>query len=307
MYNSFTSGTRVNTGDLPPFSFTLDRLTVGFETSSTGQFGAPRQFTAAVTVRDSPTSAPRRQTVQVNQPLQVDGAKAYLTGNGYAPVVSITDGTGAVVFRGPVPALVTDGSYTSTVVIKVPDATPRQLGFAGTFLPTAVLQQGAGWVSLFPDALDPRLVLTAFAAAPGQDGLGVNSGVPQSVYSLDVSKLTQLRTPDGQQARLLLKVGDTVALPEGAGKITFEGLRRYAAFDISSDPTKGWALGSALLALAGVTASLFVKRRRLWIRVSSDEAGRTVVEVAGLARGEDAGLHDEVAAVLAGAATVAKE
>jgi cytochrome c biogenesis protein len=307
MYNSFTSGTRVGPGDLPPFSFTLDRLAVGFETSSSGQLGAPRKFTATVTVRDDPTSAPRQQTVEVNSPLQVAGAKAYLTGNGYAPVVSITDGAGTVVFRGPVPALATDGNYTSTIVIKVPDAAPRQLGFAGTFLPTGVLQEGQGWVSIFPDALDPRLVLTAFAAPPGQDGLGVNSGVPQSVYTLDVSKLTQLRTTDGEAARLLLKVGDTVTLPEGAGKITFEGLRRYAAFDISSDPTKPWALGSALLALIGVSASLFVKRRRLWIRVSSDEGGRTVVEVAGLARGDDAGLHDEVAAVLAGTAAVTKE
>ena len=56
---------------------------------------------------------------------------------------------------------------------------------------------------------------------------------------------------------------------------------------------------AALAALAGVTASLFVQRRRLWVRVSADGQGRTVVEAAGLSRGEDAGLKDEVAAVLA--------
>jgi len=300
MYNNFTSGTRVKAGDLPPFSFTLDKLAVRFEESGDGQLGAPRQFAATVTVRDRPDAAPRTETVEVNKPLQVDGAKAYLAGNGYAPVISVRDGTGTVVFRGPVPALVTDAAYTSTIVIKAPDAQPRQLGFAGTFLPSGVLLPGQGWVSVFPDDRSPTLVLTAYAAAPGQDGLGVNAGVPRSVYTLDVSTMTQLRTTDGQPARLLLTPGRTADLPDGAGSITFEGLRRYASFDISSDPTKGWALGSALAALAGVTASLFVRRRRLWVRVTTDPQGRTVVEAAGLARGEDAGLADEVRTVLAG-------
>lgn len=302
LYNSFTSGTAVDTGDLPPFSFTLDQLTVRFEDQQGGQIGAPREFTAKVTVRDDPEATPHVETVRVNRPLKVGGAKAYLVGNGYAPVVSITDGSGQVAFRGPVPTLVTDGNYTSTIVVKAPDATPRQLGLAGTLVPTGMLQEGRGWVSIFPDALNPRLVLAAFAAAPGEDGIGVNSGVPQSVYSLDVSKLTQLEDTDGQPARILLAVGQTVKLPDGAGSVTFEGIRRYASFDISHDPTKGWALGSALLALAGVTASLFVRRRRLWIRVSTDARGRTVVQAAGLARGEDTALGDEVRALLDGAA-----
>jgi len=308
MYSSFTAGTRFSPGDLPPFSFSLDKLVVRFENQTAGgQLGAPREFTATVTVRDAPDAAPRTETVQVNHPLLVDGAKAYLAGNGYAPVVTVRDGTGAIAFRGPVPALATDGTYTSTVVVKAPDARPRQLGLAGTLVPTALLQPGQGWVSIFPDALNPRLVLTAWAAAPGQDGLGVNSGVPQSVFSLDVSRLTQLRDTDGQPARLLLAPGERRDLPDGAGSITFDGLRRFASFDVSSDPTKGWALGSALLALLGVTTSLFVRRRRLWVRVTRDEQGRTVVEAAGLARGEDAGLGAEVKAVLDRAAGDVKE
>jgi cytochrome c biogenesis protein len=233
-----------------------------------------------------------------------------------------------VAFRGPVPALPGDGNYTSTIVVKAPDAQPRQLGLVGSFLPTALSQAGEGWVSIFPDALNPRLVLTAFAADPGQDGLGVNRGVPQSVYVLDVTGMKQLRTADGQPARLLLAPGQSATLPEGAGTVTFEGVRRFASFDIRSDPSGRWALGSALVALAGVTASLFVRRRRIWVRadVASPVAetpvvaqtpdvmeptgaveplgarGRAVVEIAGLARGEDAGLAAEVKAVLAGAA-----
>jgi cytochrome c biogenesis protein len=293
-YNSFSAGTRVDTGDLPPFSFTLDGLAVRFESSSIGQLGAARAFEATVTVRDAPGAAPRRQLVQVNHPLETDGAKVYLVGNGYAPVITVRDAAGNVAFRGPVPGLVTDPNYTSTVVIKAPDASPRQLAFQGFFLPTGLLQPGEGWVSIFPDAKNPVLVLNAFSSAPGRDDLGAQP----SVYVLDATRMTQLRTTDGEPFRVLLRPGDRATLPDAAGSITFERVQRYAALDIRSDPTKGWALGSALLALVGVTASLFVRRRRLWVRVGTDAQGRTVVEAAGLARGEDAGLGDDVRAVL---------
>jgi cytochrome c biogenesis protein len=297
-YNSFSSGSRVDTGELPPFSFTLDSLQVAFETSPTGQLGAPRQFDATVSVRVTPDAPVHTQLVQVNHPLEVSGAKAYLVGNGYAPVITVRDGTGQVAFRGPVPGLVTDGNYTSTVVIKAPDARPRQLAFQGFFLPTALLQPGQGYVSIFPGLGQPRLLLNAFASVPGQDDLGVQS----SVYVLDATRMTQLTGTDSQPFRMLLAPGSSATLPGGAGSITLEGVKRYAAFDIRSDPTTGWVLGSALFALVGVTTSLFVRRRRVWVRVSQDDEGRTVVEVAGLARGEDAGLGDEVRAVLDGVA-----
>jgi cytochrome c biogenesis protein len=300
MYNSFTCGRAVDVGDLPPFSFSLTDLQVQFETQTAGQLGSPRGFDATVSVRERPSDPAHTELVQVNHPLKVAGAQAYLVGNGYAPLVTVRDGNGDVAFRGAVPALVTDANYTSTIVIKAPDAKPRQLGISGWFLPTALLREGEGWVSIFPAAGRPRLVLTAFAAAPGQDGMGVNAGTPQSVYSLDVTNLQQLKDTDGQQARLLLAPGETVQLPRSAGSVTFEGVRRFATFDIRSDPTQGWALGSGLAALAAVTTSLFVRRRRVWVRVSAGEQGLTTVEVAGLARTEDLRLADEVRAVLDG-------
>ena len=283
-------------------------MKVTFEEKSKAERGAPRAFDATVTLRPSPDATPQIRLVQVNHPLKVGSAKVYLSGNGYAPVVTVRDGTGMVGFRGPVPSLSDDANYTSTIVIKVPDAAPRQLGLVGTFLPTAVRQPGRGWISIFPDKLNPRLVLTAFAAKPGQDGLGVNSGMPQSVYVLDVGKLIQLRTATGQPAQLLLAPGQSATLPEGAGSITFDGVKRYAGLDVHSDPSRGWVLGTSLLALAGLTASLFIRRRRLWIRVSggaalddgSGDSASSVVEIAGVARGRDAGLASEVKAALDG-------
>ena len=75
--------------------------------------------------------------LQVNHPLVVDGVSVYLIGHGYAPVFKVTDGTGKVRWDGPVPFIPVDQStLTSEGVIKVPDAQPAQLGFAGVFLPS---------------------------------------------------------------------------------------------------------------------------------------------------------------------------
>ncbi|MGY9023721.1 MAG: cytochrome c biogenesis protein ResB, partial [Candidatus Nanopelagicales bacterium] len=73
--------------------------------------------------------------VEVNQPLVIDSAKVFLVGHGYAPKLIVRDSQGVVVLDDAVVFLPQDGNFTSTGVIKVPDADP-QLGFRGLFLPT---------------------------------------------------------------------------------------------------------------------------------------------------------------------------
>jgi cytochrome c biogenesis protein len=298
-YDSFSAGPQVDTGNLPPFWFRLDRMHVSFEESAVGaQFGAPRSFSGDLTVKDSPGAPERTQSVEVNDPLDVNGTRVFLSGNGYAPVITVRDGTGQVVKSGPVVFLPRDGNYTSLGVVKVSDAKPRQIGLQGFFLPTAVFDKAMGPISIFPDAKDPLLVLTAYVSRPGQDGLGVNSGVPQSIYVLNTTNMTQLKDANGEPLRLELSVGQSVRLPDGAGTVTFDGIKRYASFDIRYDPSKLWALIAALLALAGLTTSLFVRRRRIWVRVTAGPSGGSRVEIAGLARGEDAGLGMELVTLL---------
>jgi len=296
-YDSFSSGRLVTTGTLPPFTLKLTAFRVEFEAGDrAGQMGAPREFEATMSVVDTPGAAPRTVVVRPNHPLDVDGTRAFLVGNGYAPSVTITDGNGQVAYRGPVVTRPQDGNYTSLFVVKAPNAEPRQIALVGVFLPTYELQDGVP-VSLFPQPLEPRLMVNVFLAAPGVDGLGFTTGRPQSVMRLDSSRMSMVTAADGQPLRVLLEPGATATLPDGAGTVRFDGLARYAALDIRHDPSKGWALATALLALAGVTASLFVRRRRVWVRVVPGEAGPTVVQVGGLARGEDAHLQADVDAV----------
>jgi len=130
--------------------------------------------------------------------------------------------------------------------------------------------------------------------------LGLDSGQPQSVYTLDKSGLTPIRTPDGKPLRIDLMMGQSTKLPDGMGTVTFDGLSRFVKLQISSAPADWLALLGVSLALLGLLGSLFVRPRRLWVRVRRDDGGRTLVEVAGLDRTSGGDLAGEVEAVATG-------
>jgi cytochrome c biogenesis protein len=91
--------------------------------------------------------------------------------------------------------------------------------------------------------------------------------------------------------------GSTYTLPEGKGSISFDGVKRYVGVDIHHNPGQLSALIFALLAVAGLVISLYVNRRRVWVRTGRHEDGRTMVEYGLLARGEDHRLAGEAAAI----------
>ena len=95
-----------------------------------------------------------------------------------------------------------------------------------------------------------------------------------------------------------LAPGQIFELPDGT-TISFDGVKRYAAFDVAHDPFERWVLVSALTAVGGLILSLFVPRRRLWVRVGdrSGPDGTVVLEVAGLSRSDDPALPDDVRAL----------
>ncbi|MGL5817142.1 MAG: cytochrome c biogenesis protein ResB [Phycicoccus sp.] len=296
-YDTFSPGALVDVNDRDPWTLRLDRFSAEFEsrTRSRGQFGQPRDFEARTTFTDA-SGARRERVIRVNQPLETGDGTVYLLGNGYAPRITVRDARGTVIYSAATPFLSQDSFYTSVGAVKVPGAAPRQLGFAGFFLPTGEIDDELGPRSVFPDTLDPQLALTAF------EGELFTDGQPQSVYSLDTAGMTPVPGPDGaDQLRILLRPGQTYTLPSGRGSITFDGVDRFAGFSVRTDPGKTLVLVSAILSLTGLVVSLVVRRRRVFVRVArSDSGGRTVVSVGALAKDDDEGMAGEVTAVLDG-------
>ena len=283
-YDSFTPGRLFGTDGMVPFTLRLDQFRASYQETGM-QRGAPREFAADVTVRSSPGAPDQSAVIGVNEPLSVEGTKVYLVGHGYAPTFVIRDAAGATVFDDAVVFLPQDGNFTSDGVIKLPDTSP-QLGFTAVFLPTAERDPVRGGFSSFPAPLRPEVFLSVW-----KGDLGLDDGSPQSVYRLDTTRMERLGLTS-------LTPGQTWTLPGGAGTLTFTGIREYATFNIASDPGSGWALAAAILAIVGLSLSLFVRRRRAWVKVSDTDNGRTLkVEIAGLARTEAPGLEAEVDAL----------
>jgi cytochrome c biogenesis protein len=194
----------------------------------------------------------------------------------------VRDSKGDVVLDDAVVFLPQDGNFTSTGVVKIPDSDP-QLGFRGLFLPTSAADTMLGPHSIFPAPDDVSVFLGAW-----EGDLGLDNGVPQSVYSLNVDDMTQL----GLES---LRVGQSWQLPDGSGTIELAGFERWASFQIASDPGKELVLIASMLAILGLSLSLFIQRRRVWVRIGKvaeqGSTGRVKIEVAGIAK---ASGHDAI-------------
>ncbi|MFZ7086992.1 cytochrome c biogenesis protein ResB [Curtobacterium sp. RRHDQ10] len=308
-YDSFNPGRWFSQSQLHGYNLTLDRFTTTYEQKNLNALGQATNYKAVVTARTKGGTA-TKDTIQVNDPLSIGGTNVYLLGNGYAMHVTVRDGQGNVAFEDDVPFLPQDTDYTSLGVIKVPDAVPDQLGMVGFFYPSAVKQSTGAYASNYPDDVNPLLSLQVYTG-----DLGLDDGVPRSVYQLSTKGLTQIAGRTAAHASIELKPGQTKTLPEGAGSITFDGVKRYVSLDIHHDGSQLYVAGFAVLAVLGLLTSLFVPRRRVWVKVvptsgtgaagpdgdggpdgsdGSDGSGGYDLEYAGLARGEDPNLERAV-------------
>ncbi|MEV7792903.1 cytochrome c biogenesis protein ResB [Streptomyces sp. NPDC087512] len=295
-YDDFKSGNLFDPDhDLSPFSFSLKDFRGTYEATGPNR-GTPRIYEAKVVYSEGAYGKDKATTIKVNEPLEVDGSKVYLTAHGYAPIVTVRDAKGNVVMDREATALLPqDSNVTSSGAIMVRDGyrnakgVKEQLGFSAVFVPTFAGEGQGTMFSQFPALLNPRLALNAY-----HGDLGVDAGIPKSVYQLDTRKLTQFKDSDGKPFAKRLAIGETMTLPGGAGTVTFEGVQEWANFQVTRQPASGWALGGAVVAILGLAGSLFIQRRRVWVRAVEGPDGVTVVEMAGLGRSESAKVPEEL-------------
>ncbi|WP_024356076.1 cytochrome c biogenesis protein ResB [Leucobacter chironomi] len=296
-YDTATSGRSFDSSSLEPFSLRLDSLDVSYNTPDDGNvdaIGLVKDYVANVTLTEG-EGAESEHTIRVNHPLRVHGSPIYLIANGYAPQITIRNAEGTVVYSEAMPFIPQDNlNMTSLGVVKVPhglvdtSGAQTQLGLRGFFYPTQTELDSGAYSSNYPDLENPVLTLDVFTG-----DLGLDSGVPQSVYVLDTDGMEQLTGRAVDRDSLELRPGDTVELPNGLGTISLDSVPRYASFDVMQNPAQEWVLIFALLALGGLLWSLFVPRRRMWVKAVPSEDG-IVLQYAGLARGDDPALERAV-------------
>lgn len=287
-YDSFNPGRFFDPAALSPFSLQLDSFTATYDLSLDA-FGQPLDYVAEVTVREQNSDTERQAAIRVNEPLHAGGSEIYLLGNGFAPTITVRNPAGEVVFTDSIPFLPQDSNLTSLGVVKVPDGLADQVGMIGFFYPTQEVAANGAYYSTFPEPEYPVLTLNVY-----RGDLGINEGTPRSVYTLDTDAMTQLTGGDTGVKSIELKPGETAQLPDGLGSVTLDDVPRFASFDIHRDPTQGWVLLFSLAAVAGLLTSLFVPRRRLWMKATRTADGAITLEYAGLARGDDPRLDEAV-------------
>lgn len=301
-YDSANSGRAFRSDTLEPFALRLDDLEVNYITpddadASPNSIGQVREFIASMTLTD-PEGNETSEEIRVNHPLRVHGSPIYLLANGYAPTIVVRNAADEIVFQESVPFIPqgADPNLTSLGVVKVLDGLtdeagePTQLGLRGFFYPTQTKLESGAYTSNYPDLENPVLTLDAYAGDLGVDGIGA---LPQSVYSLETDKMEQLTGRAIDKPSIELRPGDRAELPNGLGSVTFEAVPRYASFDVMQNPFQIGILVFALLSLGGLIWSLFVPRRRLWVKGILTDDG-VVLQYAGLARGDDPSLDRAV-------------
>jgi cytochrome c biogenesis protein len=298
-YDTYSSGPLVDSGDLNPLCVDLEDFRARYEKNLTAA-----SFTADIGY-GAPGAAGRTTTIGVNEPLRLDGDRVYVTGHGYSPTFTVTRPDGTSLDDVSVPFLPSDQStMASQGALKVPDLGADgddQLALEGFFAPTGVVQGGI-LTSVDPRPLAPQVAIVAY-----EGYLGLDSGIPQSVYSLDGGQIDRGRLTKVGAANLA--VGESTTLPDGT-TIAFTGYREFASLQYSHDPGQAWVLVAAITLLTGLLGMLLLRRERVFARVatrdtSGPDDGGTVLTLASLTRGSGenaprfAALTDDLGAALA--------
>ncbi len=298
-YDNFRPGLLVDGTALAPFCVDVQNFSATYTAA-----GQASGFLATVRTQSGADAGTDRWALgqlQVNEPLRMDGERLYLLGHGFTPHFRVTfpDGT-ARDYSQPFAPAANDPNFTSEGAVKILDPPgvigtaairTSQLAIVGIFAPTAALHGGI-MSSSFPAPQNPGVAVDVY-----RGDLGMEGGRSQSVFAIDRGQIDKgLLT---RQARANLMVGQSVSLADGT-TVTFTGFNEWVSLQTSFDPAQLGALVSAVTMLIGLMVSLVFKRRRVWFRLravpvtgGTVAAPRTVVEVGGLARTDQAGYGEE--------------
>ncbi|MCZ4079293.1 cytochrome c biogenesis protein ResB [Rhodococcus sp. H36-A4] len=293
IYDSFRAGLEVDGTGLEPLCVRVKDFKADYLEN-----GQAEQFTSNIEYQagdDLANNVWKSDVLQVNHPLRVAGDRVYLQGHGYAPTFTVTFPNGETRTE-TIQWQPTDATtFLSSGVMRIdppgglyPDAEDRrknQIAIEGLFAPTAFFHDKL-LSSSFPAMTDPAVAIDIYKGDTGLD-----TGLPQSLFTLNQEMINQGRLV--KQDRINLKPGEASTLSDGT-TVRFDGAEEFVNLQVSHDPAQTWVLVFALTMMSGLLVSLVIKRRRVWVRLLADgDPRRTVVELGGLARTDQAGWGEE--------------
>ncbi|WP_298446472.1 cytochrome c biogenesis protein ResB [Gordonia sp. (in: high G+C Gram-positive bacteria)] len=303
VYDSFRSGAMVDGTGMGGFCIKVDDFEATFLPN-----GQPDMYTSKVSYTtdvNAPEDTWKRTTIKVNHPLRMDGERIYVLGNGFAPTFTVTFPNGekrtqtAPYLPQSTQTMLSEGAMRfDTPAGMYPDEDTRrkhQIAIDGLFAPDPVYHSTL-LMSQSAIVHDPAVAIRVY-----EGDAGLDTGRAQSVYTLDRDLIDQGRLVRKASVNLTVGQSTTIPGPSGDTVVTFDGYKRWVSMQVSYDPGQDWVLVSAIVMLVGLVVSLVIRRRRIWVRLvpiapgTVDDDGphgdqrRTVVEVAGLARTDQAG------------------
>ncbi|AYJ51027.1 cytochrome c biogenesis protein ResB [Rhodococcus sp. P1Y] len=293
VYDGFRAGQLVDGTNMEPLCIRVKDFKADYLEN-----GQAEMFTSNIEYQaedDLTNNVWQDDVLQVNHPLRVAGDRVYLQGHGYAPTFTVTFPNGETRTE-TIQWQPTDATtFLSSGVLRIdppgglyPEAAERrqnQIAIEGLFAPTAFFH-GSLLSSSFPAMTDPAVAVDIYKGDTGLD-----TGYPQSLFSLNQEMINQGRLV--KQDRVNLKPGEASTLSDGT-TVRFDGAEEFVNLQVSHDPAQTWVLVFALTMMSGLLVSLLIKRRRVWVRLHTDpDTRRTVVELGGLARTDQAGWGEE--------------
>jgi cytochrome c biogenesis protein len=297
-YDSFRAGALVDGTKLTPFCIKVNNFDAEYLPN-----GQPEQYRADIGYQvgadlAAGSSGPwRPYLLEVNSPLRIVGDRVYLIDHGYAPTFTVTfpDGTSrtqTIQWRPADPRTMLSEGATKFDRPGLPDEASRrqnQIAVTGLLAPTS--SGGKVITSVYPAPLRPEVAVDVL-----RGDLGLDDGRGQSIFEVSQAQIDSgaLR----RVARENLLPGQQIRLDDGT-TVRFDNVTQWVALQISHDPAQESVLVFSVLILVGLGTSLTIKRRRFWARIrpgeAPDEQSRTVVEIGGLARTDQAGYGEEFA------------
>ena len=236
-YNSFRAGPLFDGTGLHPFCVKAHDFAAEYLPNGQAEMFSSNVSYAAGDDIYKDDSEWKDYQLQVNHPLRLQNNRVYLQGHGYAPTMTVEwpDGekrTQTIQFQpNDTTFFLSSGLMRFDPPAGMyPDLFERrqnQLAIQGLFAPTAEWsgENGKLLQSSYPAMLDPAVAIDIYRGDAGLD-----TGTPQSLFSLDTSLVHsgQLQKID----RVNLNQGESVTLDDGT-KVTFDGASEFANYQVS--------------------------------------------------------------------------